>query len=211
MGYSNKYDSVVVEDGGVYEFIVRPHRFQNHAKSIRRHRIHPLLPMFRVNMHRVIIRPIDSCRFRIAYVHNIIDMFLKPHLRSAICPQACSSSPQQLCPGKVKQTIRSISPHTTACLNNPALFLPVRKPSRPATKARHSSPMAFVTVDACCVCSADMPNIIHFPIRDLISESHLALFVVGAGTEGFEEGFEDRGREMERARMCCFLKNCRGV
>jgi hypothetical protein len=75
--------------------------------------------------------------------------------------------------------MESISPQTTLCLSNPALFLSTKKPSRPATKSLHSSPRILQTVAACLVCSLSIPNITHLPILALISDSHLAFLFDG--------------------------------
>jgi hypothetical protein len=153
-------------------------------------------------MYSVIARPIYSRTFRISNIRYVINVALQiKYQRLSHNHLHCHSSvttPSQVSRQKYpvqanseklidretgdKQTMQSISPQTTFCLNNPALFFSTKKPSLPATKSLHSSPNTFNTPPAFLVCSLFNPNIIHFPIRALVWESQRALDVsVGWG------------------------------
>ena len=87
----------------------------------------------------------------------------------------------------------TISPHTTSCLKSPRLSLSVRNPSLPATSPLQSTAISFSIETASCVCPVYSPNIIHFPIRVLSSDSHRGLNEEVAGTLGFERVDRNRG------------------
>lgn len=59
--------------------------------------------------------------------------------------------------------------------------MPVRKPSLPATSSLQSAAISFSIEPASCVWLEFMPNIMHFPIRVLTSESHRGLRAAVAG------------------------------
>lgn len=78
----------------------------------------------------------------------------------------------------------SISPHTTACLYNPRLSLPVRKPSLPATRSLQSRVISCSSLPALAIWCGFNPNNMHFPTLFLTSESHLGLNEAVAGSPG---------------------------
>lgn len=90
------------------------------------------------------------------------------------------------CTALSDRSYATISPHTTSCRYRPLYSLAVRKPSLPATSSRQSVDISCSIFPASCVCSSSMPNIIHFPIRVLTSESHRGLSAAVAGVSRLE-------------------------
>lgn len=86
----------------------------------------------------------------------------------------------------------SCSPQETLCPSRPALFSFVRYPSLPASSSFQSSPSILHILDACCTCSAFIPNVRHLPIRSFASESHLG---DSAGSAAPFECSEESGLE----------------
>jgi hypothetical protein len=191
---------------GPYEFIVRPDASQNHPVSCGCPQLTPFLLVGWIDVHCKVIRPIYPRALCIPYICDIIDMLLANG-------QHCCPSTTPLCDHPL--TMKSISPQTTLCLNNPALFSPVKNPSLPARSSLQSLPSTAQISAAFCVCVAFIPNIIHLPIRSFVSESHRGEILGNSPSfDGLTTSLErdDEPIAVEaKDRETCWLRWCRKV
>jgi hypothetical protein len=107
-----------------------------------------------------------------------IQLAVKPRAAAVISHHAILLVPEKTCISfRPPQSTfhggeNTISPHTTACRYKPLRFSSVRNPSLPATSSRQSRVISSRTMLASLVCAVVRPNMIHFPILVLSSESH---------------------------------------
>lgn len=100
--------------------------------------------------------------------------------------------------------LRTISPHTTLCLCNPFLVLPVKKPSLPATSSLQSRAISFRMKPASSTCADFMPKVTHFPIRRFKSDNHRGF--KDAVTASASELSEALGGAVANSRMDTALR-----
>lgn len=122
--------------------------------------------MCRIYERSNIVHPLYTSSLCVAIVNDVVDMALITLLAPIPNTQYCTRR-------KFNPTMLSCSPHSMGLLNRPLLPSAVRKPSLPATSSRqlHANSSAILPVS--WTCSSLQPNMMHFPILFLTSESHL--------------------------------------
>jgi hypothetical protein len=197
---------------GQREFIVGADGFEDEAGARGSAELTPEEGMLGWGMvEGVVETPVYAGGFGVSGIRDVIHMSLFSPLISIhffsplISIYSFSPSPplptHPLSPSIIRKqeenTILSISPQTTPCLNNPASFLPVKNPSLPATSSLHSSPNILKIPPAFSVCDSESPKRTHFPILFLVSESQREALAVCAGGGG-EDGASHFREEVEK-------------